>query len=179
MKNIKLILLVKIMLFGTLAFAKNEINCSVKPVKVSITTTLQDKNITVDLPIDHLAGFKSGKLKGCDAIIKKGKITQQVLSAKVIKDFKAGYVFSVSLPKDENGMDYDLVYDVLVFEKADNQLLAGPVILAGGLENSIENQVVSAAEKQITVKQLSAGEGESSEETIVFKYSNNKWNSKP
>ena len=151
------------------------VECSVKPAAISLHATAGGKSLSVILANHDISNFKSGKDKGCAAISKHARVTQQAISQKAIKFFSSGYKITVALPADENGMEYDLSYDWLVFRNTDGQFVSGPVVPAGGLENVIENKVKSASATEIIINQSSSGEGETSVEKLSFKRHASEW----
>lgn len=152
-----------------------QVTCSLKPLVVTTIVNVEGKSISVKLPVNTISIFKSGKDKGCAAVTKHAKTSHQSLPVKSLTNFTSGSKITVALPGNENGSEFELSYDLLILKKADGQWLSGPVILAGGLENYVENQVISATSTEVIVNQISSGEGETSTEKITFEFQGDSW----
>jgi hypothetical protein len=96
--------------------------------------------------------------------------------ATLLKDYSEGQIVGISLPATSSGMEFDLQYDWIVLKKKKSgEWISGPVVEAGGLENSVDNQIGSASENKISVRQISSGEGDTSEQKVTYLWKNGAW----
>lgn len=153
------------------------VTCETKSNRIETVFNTGNKKLKQVLPVQlPLSSFTAAKLKGCAAIQTKSKFTVRPLSPSLFKDYSEGQIVGISLPATMNGMAFDLQYDWIVLKKKKGgEWISGPIVEAGGLENSVDNQIGSASEKEIIVRQIYSGEGDTSEEKVTFLWVNGAW----
>ena len=151
------------------------VTCSTETKKAAVVLAAAG-GVSAEVPITVTPQqFKSGKLRGCAALTRKSKAKVAPLAAGALKGAASGVTVHVALPADENGMAYELTFDWIAVRRADGTWAAGPVVSGGGLENEVENVVLSAGEGEATVKRTSSGEGDSTTETLRFTKTKDGW----
>jgi hypothetical protein len=155
----------------SLAFTA-KILCSAKSIKVQLKSAAS--TVTTVLPTNP-SSLKSGKAKGCATIANLSKPPAALVPPANLKGLKSAYVISISLPSQENDIEFNLSYDWIVLQKKNGSWISGPLAQAGGLENSVENRVKLASASRVELVQTSSAEGETSEEKVVFVKSGASW----
>lgn len=157
------------------AAAKVVCNNSNNVVSISVEFKVGEKDkIKIPIRNDAPKFFKAGKLSGCPAVLKNSKLKVTDLPPSALKDLNGVKVVNIQLPAFD-GMEFELGFDALILKRSNDSWVQGPIISAGGMENSVENVFESISENELTVSQTSSGEGQTSTTALKFKKEKEGW----